>query len=88
MIDSSTDAHGALKVLFTLIRWGLGWRYVFSSSFRAEVHADWHKSKRWMALTEVVFGTLLFASANYVVMNLVIDLSGPLYEKLLVHLNG
>jgi hypothetical protein len=72
MIDIGGNPLEALDILF---RWGLGWRYLFSSGFRAKVHASWRGRNRWLVLAQVVAGVLFFTTVNYVLAYLIIDLS-------------
>ncbi|MES2258259.1 MAG: hypothetical protein V4724_07055 [Pseudomonadota bacterium] len=75
-----------LEVLDVLFRWGLGWRYLFSPSFRAKVHASWRACNSWLVLFQVVFGLLLFAIVNYVLAYLIVDLFISMYENRLLFL--
>jgi hypothetical protein len=86
MIDFGGNPFELLHLLF---RWGLGWRYLFSSSFRAKVHVEWRRDSSRLVLVQVILGILLFASVNYVLAHLTVDLLIWLYEnKFLVHLKG
>jgi hypothetical protein len=52
----------------TLLQWGIGWRYAFSRSFRAKVHARWRERRRRAVVSEVIGHFILFAFVNGVLV--------------------
>ena len=52
-----------IAVLDALITWGLGWRYILSSRFRSEVHAEWRNGSTRLK-GNLVFSILLFVLLN------------------------
>jgi hypothetical protein len=80
MLTDMTDLGSLLDMLATLVRWRLGWRYLYSSRFRAAVRAGRSQRRRALAWVETVSGLLFFAAANYVIgyvaIRLIMDLHG------------
>jgi hypothetical protein len=48
----------------TLVQWGLGWRYIFSASFRRSVRQRWQLRSRLRNIGEAIFVTLCFLFIN------------------------
>jgi hypothetical protein len=46
------------------VQWGLGWRYIFSSSFRNSVHKRWSTRKRFPVLIEATLMVVGFGFIN------------------------
>jgi hypothetical protein len=77
----------AIDGFIALFRWGLGWRYVFSSRFRAKVHAEWRLRSKLSVCASVVFGSLIFTLLNLVLFFFAYGTLHWLYqEAFLVHL--
>lgn len=53
-----------LFLLDFVVRWGLGWRYILSPSFRRRMHADWRGQSVGSAAFNVVFCVVAFVVLN------------------------
>jgi hypothetical protein len=47
-----------------LIRWGLGWRYILSPRFRANVRSKWRTDPRQITAANIAFCILTFVLLN------------------------
>jgi hypothetical protein len=52
------------QTIDVLFQWGLGWRYVFSPSFRQTVRTRWRKKSRASAVGEAMFAGIAFLIVN------------------------
>ncbi len=69
-----------LFLLEFIARWGLGWRYIFSPSFRRKVHSGWARQS-----AATVTMTIVFSIAAFVVLNGFLVLMGMwLYQGIVV----
>ena len=55
---------GSVQAIDVLAQWGLGWRYVFSSSFRETIHRRWRAKSRASAIGEAIYACLGFLVIN------------------------
>ena len=46
------------------MRWGLGWRYILSPSFRRTIHARWERQSAGNVAFDVVFCAIAFVVLN------------------------
>ena len=53
-----------LFILDFIVRWGLGWRYILSRSFRRRVHAEWARQSVGNVAFNVVFCVIAFVVLN------------------------
>jgi hypothetical protein len=53
-----------LFIVDFIVRWGLGWRYILSPSFRRRVHAGWARRSAANVAFDVVFCVIAFVVLN------------------------
>ena len=54
----------ALFIMDFIVHWGLGWRYILSSSFRRKVHAGWARQSVGSVAFNVVSCVIAFVALN------------------------
>ena len=61
MLGALLDTMFLLDFLFN---WGMGWRYLFSSRFRSEIHEKWKRRPKGRVIADVAYCILAFIVLN------------------------
>ena len=67
MTSILTIVLGVVVGFDVLLQWALGWRYLFSPSFRRSMEERWRSKSRLFGTAEWMFGALCFVTVNFVV---------------------
>jgi hypothetical protein len=81
MLSAVINVVGALDFL---VSWGIGWRYILSPRFRANVHAKWRTGPRKALAANIAFCIVAFVVLNGAALLFLVYTAIWLYDGIVV----